>query len=174
MNPLKNIILGTLVMLCGASCSVISEQVRKEAEPAVPFKTLVEKGDSYAGKTVILGGYVLAARGFEGETILTVLQTPLSLKQKPGSKERSEGRFVVSLKALSGSEMEYYLDRRVTIAGKVAGFMDGRIKSCPEPCLKIKSRELYVWRESESHRVYDPAFYATEMWDMEYPPSWYP
>ena len=50
------------ILLSAASCSVISSQVRKEAEPPVLFKTLVEETVSYIGKTVIVGGYILETK----------------------------------------------------------------------------------------------------------------
>ena len=44
------------------SCSVMSHQVRSEADPPIPFRTLIRDADKYIGHTVILGGYILETK----------------------------------------------------------------------------------------------------------------
>ena len=90
------ILLSSLVaIMLPISCTVISEPVRSEAEPPLPFKSLVAQADQYRGRTVILGGYILETKNLESETIIKVLQVPMRMGEEPDFKDRSEGRFLV-------------------------------------------------------------------------------
>ena len=59
MNILKTLWLVCLIPFFVTSCSVISQQIRKESMAPVDFKILVQEADKYLGNTVILGGYIL-------------------------------------------------------------------------------------------------------------------
>lgn len=159
-------LLMTLVVLITASCSVISKEVRTESEPPLRFKKLVQEADKYVGKTVILGGHILDTNYLNGETILTILQAPLTFWDKPKSKDHSKGRFIVSHKGFLKSG-KFHKDRRVTVAGTLVGSMGEKVESCPSPCLNIKSREIYVWPE------YNPVYDDFDRWDSSFPASWY-
>jgi outer membrane lipoprotein len=144
------------------SCAVISPQVRSEAEPAVPFKTLVAQADKFNGRTVILGGYILETRNSESETIIKVLQVPLRVGEEPARKDRSEGRFIVYHQGFLDPEI-YSKDRAITVAGTVFGSGPEEIGGDRIPYLKIKGREIYLWPEYRT-APYPP---------WPYPPYWY-
>ena len=95
MQKLHTLTIIILTLIATVSCSVISQQVRTEADPPVPFKTLIRDADKFLGHTVILGGYILETKNLESETILKVLQTPLRFGEDPDLKKRSQGRFMV-------------------------------------------------------------------------------
>ena len=98
--------LGCLLWLMGTvSCPVISEQVRSEAETAVPFKTLLDKAEDYKGRTVILGGYILQTKNLASETILKVLQVPFRVGEDPDTRDLSQGRFAVHVKGFIDPEV---------------------------------------------------------------------
>jgi outer membrane lipoprotein len=157
-----------LILLFTASCSVISKQIREESIPPIPFRTLVSNADRYIGKTVILGGFILETKNLAEETIITVLQVPLKLRDEPKSKDFSEGRFVISFKGFLDPEV-YKKDRKITVAGKVVGLKDLKIYECPRLCLFIEGLEIYLWPKYE-YRYYYPYYY-----DWYYPfYPWYP
>lgn len=130
-----------LMVLFTASCSVISHPVRTESEPGVPFKTLGQETDRYTGKTVILGGYILETKNFTDETRIEVLQAPLSYRDEPKSRDRSEGRFIVFHNSFLDPEL-YSKDRKITVAGTLTGCNVEKIQTC-----RIDSREIYLWPE---------------------------
>jgi outer membrane lipoprotein len=140
------LILGLLALT--ASCSTISKDLRSEAEPSLPYKTMVNDIEKYVGKTVILGGYIEDTKNLDQETIVTVVQAPLSRWQIPKSKAESEGRFVV----LHEGYLEwgaYEKGRKVSVAGTVVGLAEG-YDSCPPPCLEMRSREFRLQPKPES------------------------
>lgn len=138
------------------SCSVISRQAREGSLQPMPFKALLESGELYTGKTVLLGGYILETENKAGETIIRVLQSPLAFWDEPAEKDKSEGRFIIVHKGFLDPEV-YRKDRRITVAGVIAGMEVEDIGNCPYACLKIESREMHLWPEYE-HRDYYPYY----------------
>ena len=118
MGALKNTLLIGLILLLAASCSVMSRQIRTEAEPSVGYRTLVKEVDKYIGKTFILGGYVLETENLGDQTTVVILQAPLGLRDEPKSKDDTEGRFIVSYRGWL-DPLVYIKNRRITVAGVV-------------------------------------------------------
>ncbi len=152
----------TLIMLLmfSVSCSRISRPMRDEAMPPVPFKTLVQNVDQYIGETVILGGYIIATENKPEETIIRILQAPLSFEDAPQSRDKSEGRFVVIHQGFLDPEI-YHKDRRITVAGKILGRQTEQIGNCPYEYLELESREIHILTEYEyrNYYMYDDPFY---------------
>jgi len=157
---LKTILSVTVLLMFTISCSVISQQLRDESLPPTPFKELLQNIDAYIGKTVILGGHVLETENKTDETIIRVLQAPLSFGDEPDSKDKTEGRFIVLYKGFLDPEV-YSKNRRITVAGTIIGLQTEKIGSCPYACLTIKSREIHLWPEYENrdHFLFDDPFY---------------
>jgi outer membrane lipoprotein len=161
-NPLLCLAaLGVLV-----SCTVISKEIRSEAEPPVSFKTLVDQADQFVGRTVILGGYILETRNIESETVIEVLQVPMRIGEEPDLKDSSEGRFFVYHKEFLDPEI-YSKDRVITVAGVVLGTGDKAIGDDRIRYLKIENREIYLWPEFQKY----PSPYPYPIWP--YPYHWH-
>ena len=169
MSAVRITLLITLLVFSIASCSVIPEEIRREAEPPVPFKTLVQEADKYVGKTVVLGGYVLETKDEYQQTTIEVLQAPLTARYGPRSKEHSQGSFVVSYKGPLRSDI-YSPNCKVTVAGKVVGYAVENFETCPHPCLKIESRNIHVWAKHDYVSGTSP--YEPYGWDSPWPTRW--
>ena len=156
-----------LTLIATVSCSVISQQVRTEADSPVPFQTLIRDVDKFLGHTVILGGYILETKNLESETILKVLQTPLRLGDDPDLKKRSQGRFMVYHKGFLDPEV-YAKDQVITVAGKVIGTGVEKIGDEQIQYLKIENREIYLWSNYTNKPLY---FYP---WPYRYNRTLYP
>lgn len=148
-----------LMVFATVSCSVVSREAKKESVPFPSFKALALEADAYAGKTVILGGYIIATR-FEGEeTIIEVLQAPLGLMDEPKSRDLSEGRFSVLYTGFLDPTV-YRKDRKLTVAGTLTTCTIDRIPIC-----NVKSREIHLWSDYDYRRAYNyyppgpPVFY---------------
>ena len=136
-----------------ASREVISKQIKAEAE-RVSFKTLAQQTDRYKGKTVILGGYIIETQNISGVANMTVLQKPLGLNEMPASQGQSGGGFVVSYNGHLEPEV-YEKGRRTTVAGKVVGRAVEGTGNCPNPCVKLEYRQIYLWPEYE-----EPSYFS--------------
>jgi outer membrane lipoprotein len=140
------ILIWLLSLITPISCTVISDQVRSEAESPVPFRTLMEDADQYHGRMVILGGYVLETKNLASETILKVLQVPFRVGEDPDSKDLSQGRFIIYYNGFLDPEV-YAKDRAITVAGRVMGYVVEKIGEEHIQYLKIGTREIYLWPE---------------------------
>ncbi len=163
-----------LLALMTVSCAVIPRQIRSESEPSVPFYQLVTEIDRYIGKTVILGGYILEVKNFADETVITVLQTPLSFGDEPKSKDYSEGRFILSHKGFLDPEV-YNKDRKITVAGIVNGISVEKVEKTSYSYLKVTSRAIYLW--PQVYHEYRPPYdyywyypYGYYRWPYRYYP----
>lgn len=175
---MKRLLFVLISLLLAVSCSVISRELREDAQKGVSFKDLVENTSHYVGKTVILGGYILGAHRGEGGTRIDVSQAPLSTWEIPGDISQSEGRFVVIDKKSEDFD-QFRNGLAITVAGKVLGRMTAGTQNCPSPCLEVESRELHVrWDVGETggyrgggyvdfgNRFSSPWYYGT---DPRYP-----
>jgi outer membrane lipoprotein len=169
MRTLKRLLPAVLMPFFITSCAVISQQIRDESIGPVPFNILVQDADKYKGKTVILGGYILETQNLADESIVKVLQTPLGSGETPKSKDLSKGRFIILKKGFLDPEI-YRKDRKITVAGTVAGIMIEKVNHFPQPYLEIKSREIYLWPKEEYY--YTPPYY--DPWYYPYPFFWRP
>jgi outer membrane lipoprotein len=153
MQKLHKISLIILASMVTVSCSVISHQVRSEADPPVPFQTLIRDVHKFLGHTVILGGYVLETKNLESETILKVLQTPLRFGEDPDLKRRSQGRFMVYHNGFLDPEV-YSKGQVITVAGRVIGTAVEKIGDEQIQYLKIENREIYLWSNYTDKPLY--------------------
>ena len=174
MGELRTAII-VAILLSTVSCSVISSQVRKEAEPRIVFKTLMEDNDFYIEKTVIVGGYILETKNLADQTSILVLQAPLGFLDEPKSRDDSEGRFIVLHQDKLDPEV-YKRGRKITVAGTVVGLTTAKTEDCPNQCLNIESREMHLWPETYYYprRYYpygDPyPYYPRRL--FPYDPTW--
>ncbi len=145
-----------------SSCAVISRDVRRQAAPPVPFQTLMKDTDAYIGKIVILGGYIIRTVNRDKKTDIYVLETPLRLGQEPSSRDKSRGRFMVTVNQFLDPEV-YLKDRLLTVAGSVRGKFQEEESGHPYDYLKLDSVEIYLWpqyRNVDLYGCYDPWFYG--------------
>ncbi|UCF94678.1 MAG: Slp family lipoprotein [Desulfobacterales bacterium] len=166
----RSIILLALMTLLTTSCSVVSQQIRSEAEPRIPFETLVREADRNQGRTVILGGYILETQNRDQTTEIKVLQAPLRFNDEPDSRDYSEGRFIIAHNGFLDPEI-YKKDRKITVAGTVSGSSIEKVGNRQLEYLRIQDREIHLWPEYE-HRYpyYDPYWYYPYYW---YYPPWF-
>jgi len=143
------ILIFILSLTATVSCTVISRQVRSEAELPVPFRKLIEDAGRYNGRMVILGGYILETKNLASETILKVLQVPFRAGEEPDSRDLSQGRFMVYYKGFLDPEV-YSKDRAITVAGRVLGFAVEKIGEERIQYLKIENQEIYLWPEYDN------------------------
>jgi outer membrane lipoprotein len=142
-------------------CSVMSKGMLREADKDIRFESIRRDPSAYAGKTVILGGYVLEARNLKAETRLLVLQAPLTVRDEPRSSDLSEGRFTVVYEGFL-DPVVYERGRKITVAGTVLGEEDIRINDHTVTIPVFEAREIYLWDQPEwpgrYHYYYGPDF----------------
>lgn len=151
------------------SCSVMSKQVREEAVSVPTFVALINDIEQYRGQTTIVGGHILKVHNESTGTVITALQVPLKSGDKPGSKDNSEGRVIISTSQFLDPEI-YTKGRKITIAGKIIGSSRDEGEAAPFPYLKLEAVELYLWPQYKAPRYRYP--YDDPFWDWNDPWYW--
>jgi outer membrane lipoprotein len=161
-------LLGIALALLGAvSCAVTSKAIRKEAGQPLPFPLLAQNPMAYAGRTVILGGYLIDVLNENNVTRLLVLQSPLGGGEEPGDRDASEGRFMVVYPGFLDPAV-FEKNRRVTVAGTVTGSTTETVDGLAYAYPTLTLREIHMWEDEVYPRPYPPAYYDP----FYYGPRW--
>jgi outer membrane lipoprotein len=174
MNAKQKIFLLSLAFMISGCGHVISENLRKEADPALTFREVFSNPSAYRGKQVIWGGEIIeTVNQKEGSTLIEVLQRPLTLMGEPRENAGTEGRFMILI--------ENYLDpyiyktgRKITVAGEVAG---EKVKPVGEMDYRyplLVSRQIHLWEDPQLYSYPYPYFYGGWYYRPFYPRWSYP
>jgi len=149
----------------------MSRQLLDEAGIPVLFEDLVGSPREYRGRVVVLGGYILETRNEPGGSVMTILQAPLDWRNKPKSRDLSQGRFFVTTRKFLDPEV-YTKDRRLTVGGIVAGVREQSVGGGTYRFPTIEAQELQLWPE----QVYPagPCYPCCDPWYDPWSPWGYP
>lgn len=157
-----------IVLSVSACAPAISQKLKDEAGIPVTFPDVIVHPDTYQGRVLILGGYILETQNEPRGSVLTVLQTPLDSQDKPKARDLSEGRFLVAADRFLDPEV-YVKDRRITVGGRVTGVREQSVGGTTYRYPVIEAQELHLWPKE----VPPPPYYPYDPWyDPWYP--WYP
>ena len=137
-----------LIFFCLLGCSsVISKSVLKSVDRSITFQDLQRNPDQYVGKMVLLGGQIAGVTVKKEETLVEVVQKPLS-GEEPKNEDMTYGRFLVLFKGFLEPET-FPTGRKITVAGEVQGkrvlLLDQLQYSYPV----IHPKEYHVWNREE-------------------------
>jgi outer membrane lipoprotein len=155
-----------------AGCAGVPPVMQEGALPRMSLTDLIANVAGYRGQTAVMGGFVLEVENQPGQTRLVALQVPIDSGQRPGSRDLSGGRLILTYDGFIDPEV-YKKGRGITVRGEILG----GAANDPEvfyPYLRIQVREIHLWPEEKlSDPEYDP-FYP---WYRHYPygrhPYWY-
>jgi len=169
--PKQNARLWVLVSwlaFVGMGCThVISETMRQQAQPPVPFAELRTNPDALKGRTVILGGEILQTSNLREGTRVEILQRPLSESETPKLTDATDGRFMAFCTEYLDPAV-YAPQRRITVAGQVLGSYVGKVGEVDYtyPLISCAETHLLPTASAESRRYAaypwwygDPYFY---------------
>lgn len=155
-----------VILLIAQGCTVISRPMMNEALTEIGFTQLKQEIDRFRGRTLILGGHVIAVRNEARQTVIVVLQTPLGFGQEPRPPDRSEGRFLLRHDGFLDPEV-FARGRTITAAGRVLGLTREAIDHEPYDYVTLESREIYLWERLEDLYRYHP-YYRSPAYDPWY------
>jgi outer membrane lipoprotein len=150
-----------------ALAAVMSQQLRDEAGIPVLFEDLLGDPRGYTGRVVVLGGYILEMQNEPDGRVLTIIQAPLDWRERPKSRDLSQGRFFVTTSKFLDPDV-YVKGRRLTVGGRVGGIREQSVGGATYRFPVIEAQELYLWPK-KTHFV-GPCYPCYEPW---YGP-WYP
>ncbi len=144
-----------------ALAAVMSQQLRDEAGIPVLFEDLLASPREYTGRVVVLGGYILDLQNEPDCRVLTVIQAPLDWRERPKSRDLSQGRFFVTTSKFLDPEL-YVKGRRITVGGRVAGVREQSLDGARFRFPVVGAQELYLWPK-KTHLV-GPCYPCYEPW----------
>ncbi|MDX9746723.1 MAG: Slp family lipoprotein [Syntrophales bacterium] len=140
-----------LALLTVACASVISETTMNSVDQSISFAALQQKPDAYKGKTVVLGGQIIAVTAKDGETWIEVLEKKLDRQQKPEATDQSGGRFLVRFTGFLDPAI-YAAGRNLTVAGQVEGKQVRPINEIRYTYPVLAAKEHHLWKDEETNR----------------------
>jgi len=134
-----------LIVLAGCSTTQKTTKAQVSYEK-IPFSQILASPDTYKGRTVRLGGVIIGTENREEETILEILEKPLSRQGRPKSGDVSGGRFMVVFGGFL-DEAIYRPDRNVTIIGEIIGIKTAAIGELDYHYPLLSGRDIRLWED---------------------------
>ena len=176
-SPRLALVIGPVVLLAGCVTYPLPPELRDPPAPDVSVAEVQAAPERHAGQSVRWGGTILEVRNRPQVTEIDVLATALGDNGVPLTHGPGLGRFVAEIAGFL-DPAEYPKDRRITVAGRVAGTRIRSVGDYPYSYPVVAVAQYRIWAQPAPvpywHRYpyYGPPFYP---WGWGYPwRPWYP
>jgi outer membrane lipoprotein len=140
-----------------AGCApAISQQARDRVTVTADFSDILKDPQRLKGEVVLLGGKIITTTPQEGGTELVVLQLPLEIGMRPGTRATSKGRFLIQTTEFLDPAV-YASDRLVTLVGEIIGDETRPLGQTVYRYPELTLIEMKLWPEEEVYR--EPRFH---------------
>jgi outer membrane lipoprotein len=140
-------VFSVLILMLIAACAqgVIPKDLEPQVDRNVTFLQVKEAPMSYRGRTVVLGGEVLAVKRDPANTWIEILQLPLDGSLQPiEDRTKSLGRFLgVQQGMLDPATLP--AGTRITIVGEIAGATPSSIDGMPYSYPTLTVKHIKPW-----------------------------
>jgi outer membrane lipoprotein len=163
MNKLRILpyLLQTALIIVVFGCAYpISQEMREKANPDLSYPMVARNPLSYKGATIIWGGVVDQEHNQSGQTLLTILETPLDYRGVPDDAIYNRGRFIARIARTENQSPEDYGERKkIILAGDIVGEETKEIngKQLHYPVVQVK--ELHLFPQRHDSHLYRPGDY---------------
>ena len=158
-HPVETFPLLPTAVLCAvagllSACSgaeVIPPELEQQIDKSVTFSDIQASPQSLQGRTVVLGGEVLASRRVQDGVELEILQLPVKGDDPPvDRRSESQGRFL-ALDQGGADPASFPPGTRLTLVGAISGEDTRRLDESTYRYPTVEVKHLYVWSE-DSYR----------------------
>jgi outer membrane lipoprotein len=158
-----------LVLMTGCG-SVLSKDALYGVNYEVDYNRLKASPETHLGKTVILGGMILANEVADDGSTLEILKYTLDKRDEPQDPDEAGGRFLVHSSRLLDPSL-YKEGRLVTLTGTLRGVEVRPLQKARYAYPLFEVGELYLWPEPryEDRYPYYPYFYDPFPYWYRYP-----
>lgn len=147
---------------------VISRQALSAVTPCVGVAELLETPQAHIGKSLLLGGLIVANSSGLGNTTLEIIPWQLDHFGEPVAYENGEDRFLAVSDQLLPAEL-YAPGRLVTLTGTVIGIESCPLDGIPHDYPLLRVGEVYLWDTPLRYRQHP----SIDPYLPEYDPPWY-
>jgi outer membrane lipoprotein len=161
------LILTGFLTACG---SVLSKDAQYSVNYEVDYAQLKAAPERYVGKTIILGGLILANEISDAGTTLEILKYTLDKRDEPQDPDEVNGRFLARTSQLLDPSI-YKEGKRVTLTGTFRTIEVKPLQKANYPYPVFEIGELYLWPEVRYQRAYPyyPYYYDPFPYWHRYP-----
>ena len=146
--PLAAVLFALLASGCGGA-KVIPPELEEQIDSSVSFRDIQASPQALQGRTVLLGGEVLAARRLQEGVELEVLQLPVEDDDPPTERRTdSQGRFLAIDRA-AADPASFPPGTKITLVGTVAGEETRRLDESTYRYPVVEMKYLYVWSDDD-------------------------
>ena len=146
------LVLVSAIMTLSGCAHVMSEANLKLADQSIRYAALNERPDSFAGKTVLVGGIIAGVKSSGDIAMLEVVQLELFKNGVPDENSHSSGRFLAVSSDLIDPVI-YRTGELVTIIGEVKGKKVQKLNSVDYSYPLVSAKEMRLFRASEPFPV---------------------
>ncbi len=158
-----------LVLFLFAACTPFSRQALQQVNTEAPFQQIQQDPDSFRGKTVLWGGYIISTDVRGNGTYITVLDTKLDYETMPVNLDRPYGRFIVYKSGLLDPAV-YQQGRMITVIGTIVGKEIQPIGGIKYSYPVIEAKDMYLWKLMPAEPYYPLAYPYYPLGYPYYPP----
>lgn len=131
-----------------SSCAhVVPQEIRREVDRGLTPQQIFKEPDAHSGKTVMLGGIILAVANTKDSTYIEVLEKPLSSTGKPLDTDESRGRFMIRYDGYLDPAI-YTKGKSLTVVGALSGTIPGKIGEMEYKYPLIVSKNIYLFERT--------------------------
>ena len=164
-------IISVFLFLLLAACAapVIKKDLLARGLRDVPIGEIANHPQKYKGQLFVLGGIIANTTVTDKGTFIEALFMPVDDKGY-FKNEAGEGRFIALWPRANGilDPLLYKRNRRITVAGTLAGTKSGKIGSANYVFPVIDVQQIFLWKETY---YYPPSYYYYPYSPYDY---WYP
>lgn len=173
------------LLFYGYGCiSVISQDIRKDADRTITIQMVQANPDAFISKRVIWGGIIISSKNLKDKTVIEVLQTPLDERDMVLDRDVSAGRFIIEAGGFLDTFI-YRTGREITAAGIIKGLEIQKIEELEYKYPVIESVQIRIFDPEPDIRYsyppvwwYYPPYESLYPWwryapPYHYPPPWY-
>ncbi len=147
MKVLASLGLAGLILASGCASQAppaFPPQEIRGADTFLDLSMVRQDPEVYRGKTVLLGGQVLAVQTPQpGIRQIEVSQSPLDSQGMP-TLQSGSGRFLVIVEEVLGAP-EFHVGCRLAVLGEILGLKRQELASSSYPYVLVKARQIRMW-----------------------------
>lgn len=151
MLPIVMLLAAAGLLSACSGAKVIPPELEEQIDRSLSFSDIQASPQSVQGRTVLLGGEVLASRRVRDGVELEILQLPVKDDDPPADRRtESQGRFL-ALDRGGADPASFPPGTRLTLVGDVSGEDTRRLDESTYRYPTVDVKHLYVWSE-DSYR----------------------
>jgi len=145
---MKLFLMIVLMTFLAACTQAIPKESLNKVDPNLSFQMLIKDPESHRGKSILVGGQILAVNVREGESWVEVLQKPLDWENRPKDTDESLGRFLVRFESFADPAI-YTAGKMITVVGEVLGKKVQPLREMDYAYPVLIPRDHHLWKPED-------------------------